>query len=382
MATPSNSVAQVPRLTTEQIAQFKRDGFLVLPAVLDLELCRQTREQMWELIAEHRPSMKRDDPATWLPFSDEERAGYERPEGGGDPYFGGGGHRLYIRNGAEELLLDLAPRAMFDVAEQLLGEGEVIWPNGLDETNTTIGPALLTEDHITSMEVHLGPESDKWLGKATRKTEQVRLPKTGPVWATAQGSRGLYCTLPNSPGGRVNKYPYAKVQPSARYPSAHAAEGMYESRRRLQIAAYFDYLPLGAGGLHLWPGSHQRIWDRWSAMHRGDIPSNDADLGDQGRHAGRGHPRTLRLGGPLARQHAAHGGPEHQQRHHPSGHHLRLRQDRGVPPGRGGAGLPGRRPLARLVRRAARNRSGELETDRREHAGHHGRWPACFAVFP
>ena len=109
MATPSSSVAQVPRLTTEQIAQFKRDGFLVLPAVLDLELCRQTREQMWELIAEHRPSMKRDDPETWLPFSDEEHEGYKRPEGGGDPYFGGGGHRLYIRNGAEELLLDLAP---------------------------------------------------------------------------------------------------------------------------------------------------------------------------------------------------------------------------------------------------------------------------------
>ena len=274
MATSSPSVAQVPRLTTEQIAQFKRDGFLVLPAVLDPELCRQTREQMWELIAEYRPSMKRDDPATWLPFTDEDKANQQRPEGGGDPYFGGGGHRLYVRNGAEELLLDLAPRAVWDIAEQLLGQGEVVWPGGLDETNTTIGPALLTEDTITSMEVHLGPEAENWLGTATRKTERVRLPKTGPVWATAQGSRGLYCTLPNSPGGRVNKYPYAKVQPSAKYPSAHAAEGMYESRRRLQIAAYYDDLPLGAGGLHLWPGSHQRIWDRWSAMHRGDIPSN------------------------------------------------------------------------------------------------------------
>ncbi len=284
MATPFSSVAQVPRLTTEQIAQFKRDGLLVLPAVLDPELCRQTREQMWELIAEHRPSMKRDDPATWLPFSDEEKDGFQRPQGGGDPYFAGGGHRLYVRNGAEELLLDLAPRAMFDIAQQLLGDGEVVWPGGLDETNTTIGPALLTEDNISTMKVHLGPEAGNWLGQATRKTEQVRLPKTGPVWATGQGSRGLYCTLPNSRGGRVNKYRNAKVQPSAKYPSAHAAEGMYESRRRLSIAAYFDDLPLGAGGLHLWPGSHQRIWDRWSAMHRGDIPSNDDCLSL--RHSG------------------------------------------------------------------------------------------------
>ena len=31
MTTGSPSVVQVPRLTTEQIAQFKRDGFLVLP---------------------------------------------------------------------------------------------------------------------------------------------------------------------------------------------------------------------------------------------------------------------------------------------------------------------------------------------------------------
>ena len=127
MATVSPNVAQVPRLTPNQIAQFKRDGFLVLPAVLDPELCRQTREQMWELIAEHRPSMKRDDPATWLPFTDEDKAGQQRPEGGGDPYFGGGGHRLYVRNGAEELLLDLAPRAVWDIAEQLLGKGEVVW---------------------------------------------------------------------------------------------------------------------------------------------------------------------------------------------------------------------------------------------------------------
>ena len=55
---------QVARLTTSQIAQFKLDGFVVLPAVIDSELCRQARDLMWDTIAEHRPRMKRDDPAT------------------------------------------------------------------------------------------------------------------------------------------------------------------------------------------------------------------------------------------------------------------------------------------------------------------------------
>ena len=39
------NVQQVPLLTANQIAQFKRDGFLVLPAVLDPELCRQCQRR-------------------------------------------------------------------------------------------------------------------------------------------------------------------------------------------------------------------------------------------------------------------------------------------------------------------------------------------------
>ena len=77
--------------------------------------------------------MKHDDPATWVPFTEKEADRDERPEGGGDAYFFGGGHRFYIRNGAEELLLNTAPRALWGVAEQLLGKGEVVWPAGLDE---------------------------------------------------------------------------------------------------------------------------------------------------------------------------------------------------------------------------------------------------------
>ncbi len=264
MAMPSNDLHQVEPLTESQIAQFKRDGMLVLPGVLDPDLCRQARDQMWELIAEYRPSMKRDDASTWVPFSKEEADSYERPEGGGDPYFFGRGHRFYIRNGSEELLLNTVPRALWGVAEQLLGKGEVVWPAGADEAGVTKGPCLLTEDNVEGMETHLGPTSAKWTGKATGKTGQLRLPKTGPVWMTGQGARGLYCTLPKSP------------PPADNYRGAHS-EAMYDTHWRLQIAAYIDDLPSKGGGLTLWPGSHRRIWGYWEAVHRDAPPPERAE---------------------------------------------------------------------------------------------------------
>ena len=58
MSTPS--LKQVAPLTATQIAQFKREGFLVLPAVLDPALCRQARDEMWEAIKTHLPRMKGD----------------------------------------------------------------------------------------------------------------------------------------------------------------------------------------------------------------------------------------------------------------------------------------------------------------------------------
>lgn len=129
MTTQTPNVPQAGLLTTDQIAQFKRDGFLVLPAVLDPELCRQTRDDMWNTIATYLPRMKRDDPSTWGPLTEQETAKLEaqRPAIGGEPYFYGKGHRFYIRNGTEQHLLDLAPRAMWQVAEQLLGKDTVVW---------------------------------------------------------------------------------------------------------------------------------------------------------------------------------------------------------------------------------------------------------------
>ena len=365
MSNPSSELHQVDPLTEEQIARFKRDGMLVLPGVLDADLCRRARDQMWEIIDEHRPAMRRGDPATWVPFSEEEKASYRREETGGDPYFSGSNHRYYIRNGVEELLLNLAPRALWRVAEQLLGEGEVVWPAGADEAGETTGPCLLTDRTVKGFEPHLGGEPERWIGPVTGRTEQVRLPRTGPTWMTGQGTRGLYCTLPNSP------------PPAPHYRGAHA-EALYDTRWRIQIAAYIDDLPEKAGGLTLFPGSHRRIWDHREALHRGHAAARRAGgvagvervhrppaPGDQGRHRAGGDHRALGLGRALAREPAPHGGAEPAQRRHPPGDDLRLRQDHRVGAGRGGQAGPQRRSVAGLVGGGALDRAGGVE---RTHA--------------
>ena len=198
MSTPS--FKSIDPLTADQIAQFKREGFLVLEGVLDPELCRQARDEMWAVIQAHLPRMKRDDPPTWGPITEEENAKLQhRPAGGGDPYFSGNGHRFTVRNGASELMLNLAPRALWQVAEQLLGKGTVVWPTGLDESGYTTGPCFMCDDAVGGLNSHVG-HTMGWPSEGTFTTEPaLQLPETGPVWLNGQGTRGLYCTLPNSP---------------------------------------------------------------------------------------------------------------------------------------------------------------------------------------
>ncbi|HJP29127.1 MAG TPA: phytanoyl-CoA dioxygenase family protein [Candidatus Latescibacteria bacterium] len=254
-------MSQVELLTTSQISQFKRDGHLVLKAVLDPELCRQARDEMWHTIATRLPRMKRDDPTTWGPLTEAEsaRLAANKPAGGGEPDLGGKGHRFYVRNGAEQFMLDLAPRALWQVAEQLLGRDTVVWPAGLDERGITTGPCFLSDDTMAGLTTHMGqmaadpPETAPFV-----TDEAMRLPRTGPVWLTGQGTRGLYCTLPNSP------------DPGPEFRGSHSDGAVY-GRWRLQMAAYIDDLPPDSGGFTVWPGSHTRIWqEQWDAFHDGE----------------------------------------------------------------------------------------------------------------
>ena len=60
MSTPI--LKQVAPLTENQIAQFKREGSLVLPEALDPVLCRQARNEMWKAIQTYLPRIKRKEP--------------------------------------------------------------------------------------------------------------------------------------------------------------------------------------------------------------------------------------------------------------------------------------------------------------------------------
>ena len=248
MTTASPTVAQAPRLTTDQIAQFKREGFLVLPGVVDPELCRQARDQMWDTIAQHRPSMRRDDPSTWTPISDEEHESYTREETGGDAYFGGGGNRYYIRNGAEDLLLDIGARVVWDVAEQLLGEGEVVYPTGLDATGHTTGPCFLTEDAVKGMESHLGDKTREWTGPPTNKTGPLPPAEDRSPLGDGPGHARhvLHAAQRHAPAGRTIPPP----TPARAW--ARKAAGRC---RPQSISTTCRWAP---AGLHLWPGSHHR----------------------------------------------------------------------------------------------------------------------------
>jgi hypothetical protein len=260
MALFSPNVKQVEPLTASQIAQFKREGFIVLPAALDPDLCRQARDEMWEVIEANLPRMKRDDPSTWGPIIEEESAKLkaQRPEGGGDPYFGGSDHRFYLRNGAEQHMLNLGPRALWQVAEQLLGKETLVWPAGVNESGTTTGPSFMCDDAMGNLVNHVGPDTGGPAEASFTTEEALQLPKTGPVWLNGQGTRGLYCTLPQSPS------------PGPEYRGAHS-DGACYGRVRLQMSAYIDDLPPNSGGFTVWPGSHARIWkEQWKAFQAGE----------------------------------------------------------------------------------------------------------------
>lgn len=89
MGIVGTGVEQVPLLSEAQVAQFKRDGYLVLPAALDPDRCRATRDAMWETIGDYLPRMKRADPSTWGLITDEDNTALlaRVPDGSGDPFF-------------------------------------------------------------------------------------------------------------------------------------------------------------------------------------------------------------------------------------------------------------------------------------------------------
>lgn len=108
-------------LSEDDIRFFKREGYLIKRGVMDPDLCARARERLWD---EPPPSIKRDDPESWVgPIKPEEES--DDPEN----LKKGFGWR-YRRLGKEPWMAEMLPRSEFvkSAADQLLGEGRYILP--------------------------------------------------------------------------------------------------------------------------------------------------------------------------------------------------------------------------------------------------------------
>jgi hypothetical protein len=272
----SAQVATVPLLTQPQLKSFKADGYLVLPDALDVELVKQLRDESWREI-ESFVRLRQDEPSSWGPLLEEDvrhlpkrRPDKNNSHAGGDPRFEGSGHRFYLKNGADELHLNVFPRALWSVVEQLLGEGTVVWPRGI--VNGMIsGPCFMNASTESGLSTHWATEP-RW--PPPMATETLSTTPTAAGHLNGQATRGLYCTLPNSndprlpagePAGAKQRTP---TSGDKFWPSVHS-DGGGDSRVRLRATAFIDDCPPGSGGFTLWKGSHTTMWnDQWHSSQR------------------------------------------------------------------------------------------------------------------
>lgn len=108
-------------LTEQEMAQFKTDGFILRRGALSRELLAQAQDAWWATLShpDAPPRLQRDVPSSWrgeLPGRDA-----------GDPRMSWGnlGWRCRLI-GDHPALLDLLPRAAFNLAEQVRGRQAAI----------------------------------------------------------------------------------------------------------------------------------------------------------------------------------------------------------------------------------------------------------------
>ena len=141
------------KLTANDIAFFKREGYLIKRGVLDPELTAMARDRLWD---DPPPSLKRDDPDTWVgPVVEEEesddRNNYKK-----------GFRWQYRAPGREEWMVQLLAKnpSIWAMAEQFLGKGQLTEPTGIRGIYCTLPygdePERPTGCHVDAHPFHLG----------------------------------------------------------------------------------------------------------------------------------------------------------------------------------------------------------------------------------
>eukprot|EP01051_Picozoa_sp_SAG22_P002294 SAG22_NODE_101_length_20519_cov_15.588002_10_plen_269_part_00 len=225
----------VPRLTPAQMEHFKTEGYVVLPAALDLELCARARDHLWEVLALELPRMRRDDPSTWTTIAEGEatgrsHAGWPDDTQLGAPansYFSAAGHRLHLHCSEEPLYLDLFPLALRAVAEQVLGAGTVVLPAGPDPADGLVrGPVFIANNGHTHKALAGIKKYEGWVDQTylthppPMASETIAVPPYSPATGAIDGCRGIYCTLPAGQGHFGDKL--GENTRADGYPGAHS----------------------------------------------------------------------------------------------------------------------------------------------------------------
>jgi len=179
-------------------------SYVVKFGLLDPELMRQMRERLFAGAAEFGGRIRADDPDSWVgPLREEEESG-------------SGMHGLLLNSragtiwkermaGGEELMLDMLPRHLNGIAEQLLGKGEVLEADG-----TSVGQMLgVPDDENFVEELRKAGQDDvgatamcaRWLHKLATEDWPVKKPPEAnlhDMFVVGTRSRGIY-VLPATP---------------------------------------------------------------------------------------------------------------------------------------------------------------------------------------
>jgi len=199
------------KLSDEQIAFFKDNGYLILPGVISPQRCAEARDRMWAALPASC-ALKRDDPSTFNgPFHGADIQN--------DP--------LHVRQGFRWQNREISTDAFF--IETMFNEQLRVAVEQLIGANTLREPVVGGR--------RMGSEGTAWPG--------------GPVDpAINEGVRGIYCTLPYGDQPRL---------PDESHTDGHPFS--------LGAVANIHQVPADGGAFKVWPKSHRRLYPTFQMQY-------------------------------------------------------------------------------------------------------------------
>lgn len=200
------------KLNTEQVAFFKANGYLIVPAAMDVQLCAEAQDLMWDALPASARLVRGDKTTHVGPFSQADESL--------DSEHIRTGFRWQLRTvGTSQTLLNLVySDAICAMAQQLLGDSPLTRPVLNGGTMGRFGPA--------------------WPGGPTD-------PAQGN-----EGARGIYFTLPYGDKAR---------EPDACHTDGHPFQ--------LGIVGLLSDVPKDGGAFKVWPKSHQRLYPTFQMQY-------------------------------------------------------------------------------------------------------------------